>query len=774
MLLPTKPRLPMCSCVLVVLLTGGPARVFAQRERTASSRPHADQNPLREPLARHGLDALAERTGWRPSDRFRAGDGFLSERVIYTDTVTGHEVWQMTVDPAVDQVAYYDLPEWNADGSLLRFTSSRAEQSAWIMNADGTRLRPLPLERAGGGYWSTIAPHTWWVGEHDDGGSRVVAFNIRTGERQVVASTRRGRLHLQPPHPREQFFLLARNCGEADDCEVVMLGRDGSERVVPIGGQFHRLRFTKADDLSIFFNRDNPRTQWRILPDGSGRMQLPQAGVHPDWTADGSQLTFFTAEGLMALKPGDQPRRMFRARGGHGGPSLDGDFFIADQGDGGLFPNCIVYAKMDGSGDVRPVAYHGDNLWPHSPASRCHPDHHSTHPHPSFSPDGTKAVFSSYFGRAFTDVHVVICRYPDPPRQLSVRREAHQVVLQWEPPVQHRELRGYAILRRRAGGDRFEQINAELSRECMFRDVASAGGEADYRVAAVEHSGLTSDPAGVGAAMTVSMSAPRRAPPVLKAAPASPTRLEARVVDAFHVELTWAVADDPSVQFYHVYNVTAADSEPSPTMRIASPAAAQARMVDWARTPGSTQHYRVTAVDRFGQESAASPVASVVLPALRIVNIERSVAEADAGSGVELGRSRTGEPVATRRQGGSPPSATLIWKIELPELGEYALWIDQSAVLAAEGRRLSIQWNRQAEIEAAFFGPFDRFTWWPVESTPSATPVVFRLEAGVTTLRLGFLDGRVQVRRILITNDATRMPEEFGGPPVSHLEGRSN
>jgi hypothetical protein len=735
------------------------------------------------PQPHHGLTALAQRNAWRPIEKFQREGAFLSERVIYTDTVTGCEVWQMTVDPGVDRVAYYDLPEWNADGSLLAFSTARAPERLWIMNADGIRLRPMPLDQSEGsparqGYWSVRDPDIWWMTRSDDGGTQVVAANIRTGRSEVVARTKRPRMQMQPPHPREEHFLLSRQGRDQGKCEVIVLGRDGREQVVPIGGRVHRLRFTKADNLQIFFNRDDPRTQWVIMPDGSGRRQLPDAGVHPDWVAGGSELTYFFEGGVFAMTPEGQRRRVFRTgSGGHGGASADGRFFIADQGDGGDYPNTIVLATMDGSGRVVPVAYHGSRMWAHDAASRSHPDHHSTHPHPSFSPDGTKAVFSSYLDRAFTDLHVAVCRYPDPPQNLVVRQEEGRALLTWAKPERHAEIRGYLIFRSREGSRGFEAVGRTAVPITNWTDDSSAGPRTRYAVVAVEHSGLAGWPAmqaGVAelspANQAFSPESPTKRPEIDKQAPAPLAGLSAKAVDPFHVELRWSAAADPDVQYYHVYALPAPNGAPSPATRIASPA--EPIMVDWGRPPGSTQYYRVTAVDHFGNESTASEPVTVVMPALTMVNIELNPGDAVLGSGMEFIDSGVQEigRVATAKPGSRSQDTILTWRCSIPIKGDYAVWVQQLAPDASADRAMWTRWADAPSQEWQMFGTFGRYTWWPVTSQPSSTPQRFSLDAVTTTLEIRLGGENVRLAKVLVTNDATRMPAEFAGPPVSLVQ----
>lgn len=735
----------------------------------------------RSPLPYHGLTALAARNAWRPLERFKRGDAYLSERVIYTDNATGHEVWQMTVDPGVDRVAYYDLPEWNADGSLLMFVSWRGIQPFWMMNADGTRLRPMPIGPREGssevnGFWSVREPEIWWAGESDDDGSRVIACNIRTGARQIVAQTLRPRLSLYPPHPGEQYFLLARTGKREQDCEAIVLGRDGSEQVVPIGGTWHRLRFTKADNLQIFFNRDEPRTQWVIMPDGSGRKQLPDAGVHPDWTPDGTELTYFTAGGVFAVTPDGQRRRLFKTgSGGHGGPSLDERFFIADQGASGRFPNSIVCARMDGSEEVWPVAYHGDVMWEHNAASRAHPDHHSTHPHPSFSPDGTKAVFSSYLGRAFVDLHVVICHDPDPPRNLIVRREGRRAHLSWESPEQHRELKGYAVFRSPTNILAYRQMNSELITTREFVDTTPSDEPADYAVAAVEHSGLTSSPARVTSAALAELPASIRGlrPHLETDAPLPPAQLVARPVDAFHAELSWTPSPEPAVQFYHVYDVSEPGESVSQSTRIASPA--EPLFMDWGGSPGAERRYCVTAVDCFGHESAPSST-SMTFPKLDIVTIDLLPRDAKRGAGIELGQTTADVgPVARVSENCKQEDRVLAWRLDIPSTGEYAVWSQHRISNEKVDREASLAFDGDAPQRWQMFGTFSAFAWWPISQNPTSTPRLYYLKAGSTRVRLTLGGPGTEFDRLLITNDATRMPQTFAGEPASRSgQERSN
>ena len=93
---------------------------------------------------------------------FQAGIRYLSERLVYRDSVTGNPVWRMTNYPDTDCVVYYDFMHWNADGTLIRWNSQRGGAGQWLMDADGTNVRAFELPSGTRGYsanWSIHDPN---------------------------------------------------------------------------------------------------------------------------------------------------------------------------------------------------------------------------------------------------------------------------------------------------------------------------------------------------------------------------------------------------------------------------------------------------------------------------------------------------------------------------------------------------------------------------------------------------------------------------------------
>lgn len=446
-----------------------------------------------------GLAEMSARSGWRLPQHVERNGAFLSERTVFRDLQTGAIAWRMTSDPAIDANDYYDLPSWNADGSVMAFLSARdGRKTLWLMDADGGNLRPLRVagEAPGArvkGYWSIRYRDRLYQALQEGGDTVVATLNPFTGERRAIVRVKGNLGEMSPPHPSEEWFLFGSRPaveGEVDaPSKAYVVGLDGTVQEVAFERRWHRLRFTKAADRRIFFNFDSPRTQWTILPDGSNRTSIPDPGSHPDFLPDGSELFYFAnadrKTSIWSVRYDGTGRRLIAPFSGHGGPALDGDWFVAD---GGL----ISVSRTDGSQTSHILFYPRASSYSHNNTG-WHPDHHTTHPHACFSPDGTKVIFNSDFLGQYTDVYVAISRFPDPPRDLRVRNSG--AALEWNAPKRGREIRGYFVYRSGESGVRYERLTPTAVRGTGW-SIPPNARLGYYVVTAVEHSGLESRASG--------------------------------------------------------------------------------------------------------------------------------------------------------------------------------------------------------------------------------------------------------------------------------------
>ncbi len=849
------------------------------------------------PQKLHGLTELAKRQGWRRLEHSKRGDAYLSERTVFRDTATGCIAWRMTCDPSVDQNDYYDIPGWNADGSIMGFLTRRAGgKTRWLMDADGSNLRPMLTAEGqpmGSGYWSVIYPDRYYHVIKDDKGTHVVATNPRTRERQTIVSVNRDLGAMMPPHPTEKWFLFGgRTGGVQDPSTAYVVGLDGSVEEAQFEKRWHRLRFTKAPDRRIFFNFDEPRTQWTILPGGAERASIPHTGGHPDWLPDGSELTYYAEGTIWGIRPDGTERRgvMQLSSGGHGGPCADGEWFVSDTPAGGKFPGSILYLRTDGSEICHAVFKHMSSYYSHSVT--WHPDHHSSHPHPNSSPDGTKTIFNSDFLGEYTDIYVAINRFPDPPQDLGARVAGGNVVLTWQAPERCRETRGYHVYRSKESGVQYERLTAEPVNARQWRGPAQEP-PGYYVVTAVEHSGLASRPSNeafqngndnwqgsvrlaieaeagqgtlpvrdfidqrtssngyyvacqgeeAGGSLSLELTIPKGAEYVLWARvkgdgalsvacdgeawgsvpcagdewawqkiessagitvgtheltlrpttgeecidkllltddakfvpqgllaldstpPDRPSGLKVAALSPNTLKLSWSAVNASDVEHYNVYCGTEADFAGEQASLVGSPA--ETEFVDWGLELNTTYWYKLTAVDRAGNESTPTDALEASTPPFEPVRIALKPEEASVENmqveAIEKAGGHVLRPAGDGRSGA-------VWEFEVPRDGEYAIWgrsthgqRERSAfdlVVGPSGDPRVGRPSGQLQIGWRVFGRWDEWTWSPAGGMITGSPEVFALQAGKYTLRLRPRTQHAQVAEIVITDDPSWWPVE--------------
>ncbi len=858
---------------------------FADR-LTAKEKKAMDRMLAQHPKKYHGLTELATRRGWRDLGHVRRGKTYLSERTVFRDSSTGAPAWRMTCDPGIDKGDYYDIPAWNADGSLITFLSKRGGRSGrWLMNAKGGSLRPfigVDGRSIGWGVWSVRYPDRFYGAVVNKGRTHVVAYDPRTGRHQVVVSVEQENLGtMYPPHPSEKWFLFGRRvrkgkAGSPDDpSEAHVVGLDGSVRTIRFERRWHRLRFTKSPDAQIFFNFEKPRTQWTILPDGSDRTRIPKPGGHPDWMPGGTEMTFYAEGKIWAVhRDGTGLRCMATLKGGgHGGPCLDGEWFVSDTTRRGEFPDSILILRTDGSQTIIPVFRHMSSYLGHS--VRWHPGQDATHPHPVSSPDGTKILCNSDFLGQYADVYVSVARMPDPPRDLAAQRDGDHVRLTWQRPRRSRETHGYVVYRSDRSGLGYRRVTDKPITVPEWRgpDASTPGF---YVVTAVEHSGLESAPsnevcdAGGGhwqgaARVFIEAEAGRPTVPMREGGdfptasnayyvgsvegkpggnlaldvvvpkegnyhlwariqdtgtltvacngrqhgtlsceavtwtwrklasvmtlaagrhalrfeskeggeqidkllltddagfepygagaidttpPDAPTHLKAVLVSNNALHLTWSVVRATDVDHYNVYCGTKPDLACDQGALVGSPA--ETEMVDWGLGPNEARWYKVTAVDRAGNESPTSKAVAARTPPFNPVHI---VLEANRA------RTRQMKLVASKEAGGQvlraikpAPLAEATWTFDLPRDVTGAIW---ARLLGTEETpaHCMLRIDHDARISLRSTSRWGEWGWSPAGRKVGCSPELFRLKAGKHTLRLQPRNAGAQIAEIVITED---------------------
>ena len=94
--------------------------------------------------------------------------------------------------------------------------------------------------------------------------------------------------------------------------------------------------------------------------------------------------------------------------------------------------------------------------------------------------------------------------------------------------------------------------------------------------------------------------------------PPSPTHLTACATGSYSIQLEWRAAGCPDFHHFNLYVSESSDCEARQENLIASPSTTS--HIHWGLLAGKTYYYRVAAVDRAGNESQPSPIATASTP----------------------------------------------------------------------------------------------------------------------------------------------------------------
>lgn len=486
------------------------------------------------PTPFHGLDEFAARRGWihapyhlagepeknagTPDSRvpstppyFEGGKRYLSERLVYRDSVTGAPVWLLTRYPYMEQKYYMQHMHWNADGSILRWQSQRGGDAMWFMDATGVNLRSwttgIPgfsedtmgkngLQDAQRSFtWAQDDPNAFFFASTKDGNVTVYRVNVRTGEK-TVASTFKGDTvwDFRVAPDGKHFMVIKTQNNTKDDATgtIYIAGPEGLMHEIHCEHNIQdKTLFTGAADLSLFVVVTRPRVKrgaWLMSLDGKSRVHLPGGGGHGDWTGTAKWLAGFDTGRIFAVSlDGKRNVPLVNVQTGfHMGCSLDDRSILADVGHNGPWSDSLLFIDIDTRSAHR-ICTPASSYTGHGPEHRYHPYIHSNHPHPSLSPDATKGLFQSDFLTTYSQVFMSVNHLPDAPRAPSVKGRT----LNWTPGERHREMKGYFVYRAEQSGGPYELQNAEPLKESQC---ALKGADGFYVVTAVEASGLESLP----------------------------------------------------------------------------------------------------------------------------------------------------------------------------------------------------------------------------------------------------------------------------------------
>lgn len=412
--------------------------------------------------------------------------------------------WQAVYGLKQTKHAYYDIPAWNCNGSLLFLIGTEESGNGktvrrpyLVANLGSSEKRLVNTERGEGSTsmkWDARDPNVLYYSMRGDAPDTTVLrrHNLLTGSDEVLA-TAQGDLQLVVPHPDGEHLLLAPGVAGSDDLVLVSIS-DRKQVRVPLPAAVHRVRFTKHPDLSVFFNTEtddlNDRESYIMnLFTGERRLLIKGRAGHPDWSPDGQRLSYFTPDGLNIMDRNGTMVRQIPGLAGHQSWSNDGKYIVFEEGN---------YRAKDASGVekqfknyialVEPVT---GIVTPLMPSQTKKGKSQDTHAHPGFSPDGTKVIFvSNNLATEDPQAYVVKARDPDPVKQLSLEQEGVGYRISWIPP-QANETKSFVIFRL-LPGDKASVVAEIPLGSTSYMDVTAPADVRGYAVAAKEYSGLQS------------------------------------------------------------------------------------------------------------------------------------------------------------------------------------------------------------------------------------------------------------------------------------------
>ena len=726
----------------------------------AMARAYAPPDWSPEPDPVHGLDALCERAGHKPWDRFWRTDHLLSYRVMFKDRRHGTDLWLIDKSPSTQFCVTASIwPGWNADGSVLMVNGARqaadGPRKRWLCNADFSRLTPMPAGSMP--LWDLADPNIYYT--HVPG--KVAKVDLRTGQERVLATW--------TPRPRERSYGLTK-----DNRSVFVTDHDGGlwvpytptdtvlpmVRVLDCYGQAPNrtdilrslLAATEIDGKPLF--RILVGTRVYTDTGRAERVVVPLCGHNEYLKTFASGRVKFPADATPpATKSLDELFQLYHlypsCSHGHLSYSPDGEYVswdgqarshrVRDHGDlqtVRISPNgwvyhtcwffdprfhvtCVRHYRRDYDRAIRGgllCQAFADGTWQPvcnikmRPAAFYHQGNFAT-----LSRDATKVHYES----SMTGVpknYVAVMARPQPPRRVRAKAEANAVVLSWTPPPHHREIQGYLAYRSRRSGDGYTLLTPKPVAATTWRDEAAERGTPYYYVvSSLEHCGLESGYSAEAA----------RAGVGLPDAVAGPLVLYAEAEDAL-VDL--ATGDKPGVSrgrdrlgassWYFVYRTPKAERGTA-TLAIDTPATG-----DWAvwlrvrRSGDSPAQWAVGANGQaIGRAACSTSGWTWVRAATRSVVLNRgrstlTLSTADAGAQVDL--------VCLATDPAFVPKGTR------PEDREAPRAVRGLEVAAVRGRSVELRWQPSPEPDLSHYNVYGA-------PKPISRPQQERLLASPTT-----------------------------------------
>jgi oligogalacturonide lyase len=355
------------------------------------------------------------------------GPRFSPEAKMSVDDRTGAVVRQVTAAPAIHHQPFFFIPAYDDAMRWLVFVSHRTGRPEVFVEERATGELIQLTDMDGIAEWSVHPSHDgrfvyftagaagWRVDIETAKAELLAEFgDVALRERGMVGAAM-GTTTLSPD---DQWWAVKFNEG-GEACLAIVDTRDGSWEVILRRDVISHQQFCPDDPGILFYAGPLHDRVWVINRDGTGNRRLHRRSpgqwvTHETWLPGRRELAFVDwPHGVRAIHlDTGQERCVTGFNAWHAVARRDGAAMVADTN----FPDVGIqrFDPIDGRGEPAPLCYpcassvgaHWNGPFPYEdgPIEVYAPQH--THPHPSFSPDGTRVVFTSDRG-GFAQVYEV-------------------------------------------------------------------------------------------------------------------------------------------------------------------------------------------------------------------------------------------------------------------------------------------------------------------------------------------------------------------------------
>lgn len=255
-------------------------------------------------------------------------------------------------------------------------------------------------------------------------------------------------------------------------------------------------------------------------------------------------------------------------------------------------------------------------------------------PRPAESPDGTKVMWTSEFLNATADHQDIfwsVVRYPKPPIGITAVKNGSNVRLSWtrpsyttrgwpnettDSPPTSKEIKGYHVWISNDGNTGWKELTTNAVTTEFYDIIQGNNTTQYYAVTSEEYSRLESRTLSAirqvtldaNGNLTTSQSAIEGKTGFWTTKPLAPNPSTFAIAAGGPYRLTWLEPNGSKIRYYNIYYSSSSASVPTDQQhRIASVPVGTTTYLDWLADTSKPGYYKITSVDRQGNEGTWTP-----------------------------------------------------------------------------------------------------------------------------------------------------------------------